>query len=114
MEEAILPGISNFGPLFRASYASRAFGTREFATGAGQQRGSPSSEAAQFEKRHALSVPKSTGRRGLYKTVLVTSSCRGRPFLGRAVVRSVQIQTESPAGVLTACFATCQLTLAAA
>ena len=37
----------------------------------------------------------------LYKTVLVgcSWSCRGRPNLGRAVVRSLQNQT----GLLTAC-----------
>ena len=51
---------------------------------------------AQFEKRRALSVPKNTGRRGLYKTLIVTGSCRGRQFLGRAVVRSLPEQTESP------------------
>src|SRR5882762_10215795 len=50
-----------------------------------------------FEKKCALSAPKNAGRRVLYKTVLVVGdwSCRGRPFLGRAAVRSFQNKTES-------------------
>ena len=31
----------------------------------------------QFDKQRALSVPKSTGRRGLYKTMRVSCGCRG-------------------------------------
>jgi hypothetical protein len=53
------------------------------------------SVVTQFEKRRALSVPKNTGRRGLYKTLFASSSCRGRPFLGWAAVRSLRDQTES-------------------
>src|SRR4029077_19899377 len=48
----------------------------------------------QFQKRRALSVPKNMGRR-IYKTLLLNSTCRGRPFFGRADVRSFQNQTES-------------------
>ena len=44
----------------------------------------------QHEKKRALSVPESTGRRGLYKTLPVSGSCRGRPFLGRASVGSLK------------------------
>lgn len=44
--------------------------------------------AAQFEKRHAHSVPKNTGPSGLYKIGRIT--CRGRPFLRAGSVRSQQ------------------------
>jgi hypothetical protein len=54
-----------------------------------------SCRVTQFEKKHALSVPKNPGRRGLYKTILVHGSCRGRPFFGRAAVCSRQNQGES-------------------
>src|SRR5260370_41910587 len=49
----------------------------------------------QLEKKRALSVPENTGRRGLYTTVLVGGTCRGRPFMGRAAVRSHHNQIES-------------------
>jgi|GEM_PF-2386632 len=66
----------------------------------------------QVELKRALSAPENavhrerspcTGRRGLYKTALVwcSWSCRARPHLGRAVVRSVQSQTESHSVALT-------------
>jgi len=44
----------------------------------------------QFEMNRALSIPNSTGRRGLYKTVMQARRwfCRGRPSLGRAAFRS--------------------------
>src|SRR6266403_673902 len=45
------------------------------------------SGVSQFGKESALSAPEFTGRRGLYKTVVVrwSWSCGGRPLLGRAL-----------------------------
>ena len=47
-----------------------------------------------FKKRRALTVPKSTGRRVPYKTVLFRGTCRGDPMLGRVDVRSFVIRND--------------------
>jgi hypothetical protein len=44
-----------------------------------------------------LCVPENTGQNGLYKTVLAFDQWiwRGRPFLGRAAIRSIDKQNEN-------------------
>ena len=53
-----------------------------------------------FDSKSALSIPKSAGWRGRYKTVLVHGFCSGRPFFGRAVFGPIEIEAASlPSGL---------------
>src|SRR5512135_835888 len=83
LTEFALPALEAFPPLTLRGGLRSFVPSELFAT-------IPASYLAKRDRKPALSVPKNTGRKGLYRIVAPWGnwSCRGRPFRGRAAFRS--------------------------